>query len=214
MITWSIKSIKLHVKQIETIQVIHIAQVPLQAIWLRHQRKKVYSSLDCAYVDDISGSNTKKWLLTVAAIVIGLHRRLIPFLDNYNTSSLTYRPCGKCLNQGKMLFNARFSIIDDEKTLQPCGNAFHSQHKVAIRTRSHTEQHCVISSWLMLSPPCGPSAANHKNYLLVELERHHRNCYSVVPNVLFIVEMTEILIMIDIVCEVGKSLETPRNVIL
>jgi len=34
------------------------------------------------------------------------------------------------------------------------------------------------------------------------------------PNVFCIIEMTEILIMIDVVCEVGNSLETPSDVIL
>jgi len=165
-------------------------------------------------MDDISGSDTEKRLTTVASIMQGLHRRLMPLLDNHHTSSLTYRPHCKHLNQGKKPFNARFSILDDEKTLQPCGNASHSLLKEAIRTRPHPEKHCIISWWLMLSPLCGPSATNHMNCLLIALKRRHRNCYCVVPNVFCIVETTEILIVINVVCEVGKSLETRSNVIL
>jgi len=170
--------------------------------------------MDHAYRDNISGSDAEKRLTTVASIVQGLHRRLIPLLDNHHASSLTYRPWCKRLNQGKKPFNARFNILDDEKTLQPCGNASSSRLKVPIRTRPHPEKHCIISWWLMLSPPCGPSATNRMNCLLNALKRRHRNCCSVVPNVFCIVETTEILIVIDVVCEVGKSLETPSNVIL
>ena len=47
-ITSSIESNNLHVKQIETIQVNRVAQVPPPAIWLWRQSKKVYSSLDHA----------------------------------------------------------------------------------------------------------------------------------------------------------------------
>ena len=66
----------------------------------------------------------------------------------------------------------------------------------------------------MLSPPCGPSATNHMNCLLFALKRRDQNCYCVVLNVFCTVEMTEILIVIDVVCEVGKPLEIPSNVIL
>jgi len=55
---------------------------------------------------------------------------------------------------------------------------------------------------------------NGMNCLFVALKRHHRNSYCIVLNVFCIFEMTEILIVIDVVCEVGKSLETPSNVIL
>jgi len=214
MITSSIKLNNLHVKQIESIQVNCVAQVPPRAIWLRRQRKMVYSSLDRAYRDSISGSDAEKRLTTVASIVQGLHRRLMPLLDNHHTSSLTYRPCCKRLNQGKKPFNARFSILDHEQTLQPCGNESRNRLDAAIQTRPHPEKHCTISLWLMHSPPCGPSATNHMNCLLIALKRRHRKYYRVVPNVFCIVETTEILIVLDIVCEVGKSLETPSNVIL
>jgi hypothetical protein len=174
----------------------------------------VYSSLDRAYLDDISDSDAEKSLMTVVSILQGLYRRLMPLLDNHHTSSLTYWPCCKRLNQGKKPFNTRFSILDDEKTLQPCGNTSRSRLKVAIQTRPHPEKHYLISWWHMLSPPCGPSATNHMNCLLIALKRSHRNCYCVVPNVYCIVETTEILIVIDVVCKVGKCLETPSNVIL
>jgi len=153
-------------------------------------------------------------LTTEASIVQELHRRLMPLLDNRHTSSLTYRTCCKRLNEGKKPFYAQFNIIDGEKTLQLCRNVSGSRLKLAIRTRPHPEKHCIMSWWLMLYPPCGPSATNHMNCLLVALIRHHWNCYCIVPNVLSIVETTAILIVIDVVCEVGKSLETPSNVIL
>jgi len=121
----------------------------------------VYSSLDRAYRDDISGSDSEKRLMTVASIVQRLHRRLMPLLDNHHTSSLTYRPCWKRLNLEKKPFNARFSILDHEQTLQLCGNASCSRLEVAIRTCPHPEKRCIICWWLMLSPPCGPSATNY-----------------------------------------------------
>jgi hypothetical protein len=46
------------------------------------------------------------------------------------------------------------------------------------------------------------------------LQRLHQSCYCAVPNVFCIIETTAILIVIHLVCEVGKSFETPRNVIL
>lgn len=55
---------------------------------------------------------------------------------------------------------------------------------------------------------------HHMNCLLVELKRHHRNWYCVKPNVFWIVERTAILIVIDIIFKLGKSLETLSNAIL
>jgi len=60
MITSSIESNNIHVKQIESIQVNRDAPVPLQAMWLRRQQKKVYISFDRAYRDTICGFNTEK----------------------------------------------------------------------------------------------------------------------------------------------------------
>jgi hypothetical protein len=68
MIASSFESINLHGKQIESIQVNSVAQVPLQAIWLWRQRKMAYSFLDQADRDDISSSDAKKRLTTVASI--------------------------------------------------------------------------------------------------------------------------------------------------
>jgi len=132
--------------------------------------------------------------MTVASIVQGLHWRLMSLLDSHHTSSLIYLPCCKCLNQGKKPFNTRYSILNDGKTLQQCRNTSDSRIKVTIRTRPHLEKHCIISWWLMFFPPCGPSATNHMNFLLVALKRRHQNCYCVVLDVFWIVEMTEILI--------------------
>ena len=172
MITSSIESNNPQVKQIESIQVNRVARVPPRAIWLWRQRNKVYGSSDCAYRDDISFSDSKRMLMTVASIVQGLHRRLMPLLKNHHTSSLTYQPCCKRLNQGKKPFKARFSILDDKKKLQPCVNMSRSWLKVAILTRPHPEKPCIICWWLMLSPPCGPSATNHMNCLLVASKKH------------------------------------------
>jgi len=139
MITSSIESNNLHVKQIIIIQVNRVAQVPPRAIWLQRQSKKVYSSLDHTYRDYISGSDAENRLRRVASIVQGLYRRLMPLFDNHHTSNLTYRLCCKRLNQGNKPLNVRFSILHDIKTLQPCGNASCSRLKMAIRTRPHPE---------------------------------------------------------------------------
>ena len=135
----------------------------------------MYSTLDRAYTDEISSSDADKTVLTVASILQRLHQRLMPLLDTYHTSSLMYQPCCICLNQSKKPGNAPFSILDDEKTLQLCGIASRSGLEVAIRTRPSSEMHYIISWWLMLSPPFGPSSMNHMNGLHVALEIHHRN---------------------------------------
>jgi hypothetical protein len=150
----------------------------------------------------------------VASIVQCLHRRLILLLDNHHISSLPYRNCCKCLNQCKKPFNAPFSILDNEMPLRPCGNVSCSLPKVAICTRPHPEKHSIISWWLMLCPPCGPSATTHMNSLLVALNRRQRNCYFVVLTVFCILEMMEILIVINVVCEASKSHKTSYDVIL
>jgi len=210
----SIESNNPHAKQIQIIQLNGVAQVPLHAIWLRRQRRKVYSPLDRVCSNVITDFNAELRLTTVASIMQRLHHRLMSLLDNHLTSSLTHRPGCNHLNQGKKPINAGFSILDDEMTVQPGGNSSIRQLQVAILTRPHPEKHSKISWWLMLSPPCGPSATNHMNGLCVELKRRHQNCYNIIRNVSCIVEMTQILIMLDIVSEVGKPLETPSNVIL
>ena len=121
-ITSGIKLNNLHVKLIESIQVSCIAQVPPSAIWLRCQWNKVYSMLDCACTYDKSSSDAEKRLTMVASFVPELHWRLMPLCDDHHTSSLTYWLCWKGLNQGRKSFNAQFSILDDEKTQQPCRN--------------------------------------------------------------------------------------------
>jgi len=170
------ESNNLRVKQIETIQVNRVAQIPPRAIWLHPQHKIVYSSLDDAYRDHICGSDAEQRLTTVASIMQGLHQSWIPLLNNHLTSSLTYRPCSKCLNQGKKPFDACFSILDNKKTHQPCRNSSGSRLHVAIRTRPHPETTCIISCCLMVTPPYGPSAKNHMNCLLVAWNRRHRIC--------------------------------------
>jgi len=214
MITFGIESDNIHVKHIHGIQVNCVTQVPLRAIWLWHQQKQVLSYVDSTYTDDSSGSNAKERLTMVACIVQRLNQRLMPPLNNQHTSSLTYPPCCKRLNQGNMPFNAQFSILDEQQTLQRYGNTSSSRLKVAIWTHPHSGKHCILSSWLMISPPCGPSGTNHMNCLLVAFKWRHRNCYCIISNVVCIVETTESVIMIDVVCEVGKPLETPSTVIL
>jgi len=52
------------------------------------------------------------------------------------------------------------------------------------------------------------------NCLLIALKRGHWNFQWIVANVLCIVQTTEKLIVIDVLGEVGKPLETPSIVIL
>ena len=52
------------------------------------------------------------------------------------------------------------------------------------------------------------------NSLLIALECRQRNCYCIVPNEFCVLEMTEIPIVIDLVSELGTSLETPSSVIM
>jgi len=144
--------------------------------------------------------------MTVAFIMRQLHQRLLSLLGNHHTSSMTYQPCCKCLNECKKPFNTQISILENEKTLQTSGNESRSWLKEFIWTSPHPETHWIISWLLMLSPLGGPSGMNRMNCLLVVLKRHQWNCYSCVQNIFCIVETTEKLILIDIVCEVGKSL--------
>jgi len=152
--------------------------------------------------------------MLVASIIQTLHRRLMSPLDHHHTSSQMYPPWCKRLNHGGKPLNTQFCIIDDEKPFWPYSNVDSSRHKVAIWTRPHPENHSIMSSWFMLSPPCGPSATNHMNCLLVSLKWPHRDCCCFAQNVFCTGEMTEILNLINVICWVGKSLETPRNVIL
>jgi len=144
----------------------------------------------------------------------GLHRRFMPLLDTHHTSSLMYRHCCKCLNECNNRFNARFSIVDDEMILPQCGKPSSTLVNMAIPTHPHPKMHRTISWSLMLCPPCEPSATNHMNSWLVALKSRHQNCYYIEPNVICIVDTTEILIVINVVNEVSNSLEITNNVIL
>ena len=174
----------------------------------------MYSSFHCADRGDICGFNAEKLLMMVAFFVQGLHRGLMTLLHNHPSCHLTYRPCPKCLNQGKKQFGTQFSILNKETTLQLCGILSRSRLNVAIQTRPYPEIHCIISGGIMLSPRSGPCATNHMNCFLIAFKRRNRNCCWVVRNESCILEMTARMIVIDVVCEVGKSLETPSNVIL
>jgi hypothetical protein len=155
-----------------------------------------------------------KRLLTVASIMQGFHRRLMPLFDNHHTSSLTYWHWWKHLNQGKKPCDACFGIVNDKKTLPLCRNESRSAYNVCIHTRPHPDTHSIISWRLMVSAACGPSATKHMNCLLVQFIWHHRKCSYVVLNGLVIVKKTEILTMINVVCKVRESLETPHDVFL
>jgi len=181
--TWNIESNNLHERQIENIQVVCIGQVPLQASWLRCGQKKVYSFSDIAYKDDISGSDGQIRLTTVTSIVRGLNQRRLRHCDHHHCSSLTYWPCWTWLNQCKELFNHQFRILDDEKTLQRCGNESSRQPKEAIRTCPYPEKYGIISGWLMHSPSCPPGLTNHMNCLLVELNRCHQNYWCIAASI-------------------------------
>jgi len=157
--------------------------------------------------------SAKNWCTMVASIVQELHRRLIALLDNHHTHSLMYWLYRKRLNWGPKPFNAPFSILGKWSTLQPYGNESRSQLKVAIRTCHYPEKHCIISGWLMISPLCGQSATNHMNCLRFTSKRRHPKCNFDRLNVFFIIQTTEILIKIDVVSDIGKSHETPSNVI-
>jgi hypothetical protein len=167
MITLHIESNTVHSIRSERVQVNLDTQVPPRGIWLWCQQKLVHSSLDSEYRDNICGFYAKKRLMTVASIVQELHGRLMHLLENHHTGTVTYQTCCIRLNQGNKRINARFSILDDEMTLQPCRNASSSELTVDIWTRSHLEKHCLMPWCFMLSPPCGPSATNHVNCLLV-----------------------------------------------
>jgi len=174
----------------------------------------VDSPLDNAWRNEISSSNMEQSFTTEASVVQGLHQRLISFQENYYIICLTYRPWCKRLNQSKTPHNTRVSILVDKKTLHPCGNVSSSWLNVAIWTCSNPEKYCIISWWLLLALHSGPSATNLTNCLCIILKWCHWNCYRIILNVVCTIEMTEVLIVIDIVCEVGKSLETPSNLIL
>jgi len=132
-----------------------------RAIWLQNKQNTVYSIVDCTYRANNRGSNAENSRRMVASITEVLYWMLLHLLDNRHTSCLTYQPCWKHLNQGKMAFNAWLHILHDKISLQLCMNASHSRLRVPICTHPHPEKHCIISWWIMLSPPSGPSATNH-----------------------------------------------------
>jgi len=142
-----------------------------------------------------------------------LHRRLMYLLNNHYSNSLMYSHSCKPRNHAKKPLIAQFSILDNKKTFQPCGNASSSQLEVGFWTCPHPEKRCIISGWLLLSPPSGSSGMYHLNCLLVAMKRHHRNWNWVIQNVCCIIETTAMLIVLNVVSTVGKSLETPTNVI-
>jgi len=152
--------------------------------------------------------------MTVISFIQRLHWMLMSPHNTFFSGSLTDWPFCKCLNNGKNLVEVWFSILDNEKTLLKCGNACSSCLKVAIQTCPHREKYVIISWLLMPCLHCGPSTTNYQNCLLCALKRRHPTYDCFLTEVCCIIGMTEILIVIDVVCEVSKSLETPVNVIL
>jgi len=144
MITSSIKLNNLHVYQIESIQVNGVAHIPPHVIWQRCQWNMLYCPLDRDYRDNVSGSNTEKGLTKVASIVQGLFLRVMSDLDDHRCSRLTHRPCSKRLDRGKKHFNAWFSILDNEKTLQTCVNVSSS----CIRKKHFRPGGMAVSEWM------------------------------------------------------------------
>jgi hypothetical protein len=100
---------------------------------------------------------------------------------------------------------------DEENEHQACVIGLSSQLKVSIMIHLHPETDCVTSWGLTPSASLGPSAMNHMN--LIVLKSCHQNCDSVSLNVACFVQMTGVLIVVDIVSEVGKSHIHPTNVI-
>ena len=155
----------------------------------------------------------RKMITRVISIVNWLGRRLMSLLENHWTGSLPYWPYCKCLNEAWKPFNAWLRIVDNGKALHLSGNKSCSWHQVSFWTPSHPEQHRVISWLLRLTSPCGPSATNHLNCQLVTLTRLYPNRYYNLQNVPCIDVMNDILIVINVICEVSQSLQTPSNVI-
>lgn len=67
------------------------AYVPPHAVSVRCQQHTMYSTLDCAYGDNVRHWNAGLWLTMVASVMQGLHQRMMPLLHNHYTSSLTYQ---------------------------------------------------------------------------------------------------------------------------
>lgn len=214
MICSSIESNNPELQQIERIEVNSVAQVPPHAIWLWRQQKTLYHSLDFADRGNLSISDAEKRLMMVVSIMEGLHQRWMLLLDKHHTCSPLYQPCWKYLNHSKKHFNARFNILDNGKTHQLFRNECSSQHRVVIRTDPHPELQSIKASTLMCSQPCGPCGTNHMNCRLVVLNRQQRKYFCVLRDVFCIMEMTDILVVIEVACEVSKCLEPPSNVTL
>jgi hypothetical protein len=68
--------------------------------------------------------------------------------------------------------------------------------------------------WLILSPACGLSVMNDVICLLGVLPSHDQNCYFVVPNVNWIIQIPDIQVVINVVFAVGEIIDKPSNVIL
>jgi len=167
MITFSMEWNYLHVnksKEFKKIMLLkyHWMQSSCGVSW-----KKLWSPCDCAYKNDKGGFNSETRFTKGASMEKGLHQRLITLLDNHHSSSWIYWPSCKCINQYKMPFNYPFSILVNEYTLQLDWNGFCSQFEVANWTCPHPVKYCINYWWLILSPPCGTSAMNHMNCLLV-----------------------------------------------
>ena len=152
--------------------------------------------------------------MIIHSIVQWCHRRSTCLLENNHTSHLSSRPSYNLVNECKQLFNGDFSVVINGTTRYMCGITSCTQLIVAIWTWPHPVKHCVIFWWLMLSAACGLSAMNNVICLLGVLASHDQNCDFVVPNVHWIIQITDIQIVINIVFAVGETLDKPSNVIL
>jgi len=195
------------------IQVNCVAQVSLSATWLRFQQNMVHSPFKHTYREEIGGFNTKKRYPPAASIVQGLHQGLMCILDHLHSSSLTYWPCFTCLIHGKSPFNAWYSILDNEQTLQLRQNISNSGLKLSIRTCSHPANHCMSPWRLMSFASLWHSTTNYMNCLFVTLKRCNWNCNCTGQNVFCMADTTKILIVVNVFFEVDKSRVTPCNLI-
>jgi len=210
----SIKSNFLPLRLVARILCNCIGQVQLHAMWLQHLQKNLNSTVDWTWRDNVTGSDDKRRLTIIDSFLHGLYWRLMTLLENYYWISLRYMPCRTQPSKGQKPFDAGLNILGDEKTIQNWENASSIRLKEAIWTCPHPKKHCISPCGLLCLPPRGPSATNHLNCLLVALRRRHWNWYSIEGDVLYIAEMTEILIVMDIICEVAKCFQIPSNVIL
>ena len=143
-----------------------------------------------------------------------LHRRLMPLLDNHHTSRLTYRASCEGPKQGKKPFIARLSILDAEKdssNVQECVPQSIYRGYPHLSPSSETLHH-FLGAYAISA--LGTQCSELYKLLASRIEKTSPKLLLVCTKCICIREMNEILIVIDVVCEVSKFPETPSDVIL